>query len=354
MKYEKKITLGRDKDGKLIRKSIYGNTKAELEKKVFRARQEWLEKASVVPKGEITFIAFVNRWYNTEKAHSSHYTQRYYRNIIDNHLKPDFDELYFEEITLADYQALINKNFQYPALCRQIVNTLKQIYNAADDEELLTAKAPNFKRIVLPPKTKSKTRALTDNEKDAIFSADFTDREKAIVYILYYTGVRREECLALEPSCFDFKNKTVTIRQTITYAKGGTILEQKAKNIYSLRTISLPDACVPFLKEYAQSCAKWLFPSPKDSNKLMCNGTFCLLWKSITKKMAVYAPEAVTLHPHLFRHNYATMLYYSNITPKMAAKLLGHADTTQILKTYAHLDEQKEMVAEKLNSVFTK
>ena len=37
----------------------------------------------------------------------------------------------------------------------------------------------------------------------------------------------------------------------------------------------------------------------------------------------------------------------------MAAKLLGHANTDMIVKIYAHLDEEKENAAEKLNAVFS-
>ena len=51
--YEKKITLGRDDSGQTVRKSIYAKTKAELERKVFDARQEWLQTAPKI-EGEQT------------------------------------------------------------------------------------------------------------------------------------------------------------------------------------------------------------------------------------------------------------------------------------------------------------
>ena len=36
----------------------------------------------------------------------------------------------------------------------------------------------------------------------------------------------------------------------------------------------------------------------------------------------------------------------------MAAKLMGHKDTTMIVKIYAHLDELKERVTDKLAKAF--
>ena len=80
----------------------------------------------------------------------------------------------------------------------------------------------------------------------------------------------------------------------------------------------------------------------------MSESSYKKFWKGITSKM-----ETEGLTAHIFRHNYATLLYYSGISPKMAAKIMGHADTTMIMRVYAHLDEEKEGVADKLNSIIT-
>ena len=86
-KYEKKISLGRDNNGKLIRKSIYANTKLELEKKVFQAKQAYLQTCSEKPNNSITFVSFAWRWYEQEKVPKSFYTRQMYQNIIKNQRK---------------------------------------------------------------------------------------------------------------------------------------------------------------------------------------------------------------------------------------------------------------------------
>jgi len=352
-KYEKKISLGYDKDGKLIRKSVYANSKPELEKKIFKAKQDYLQTCSEKPGSKITFVSFAWRWYEQEKKPRSFYTRQWYYNILKNYLAPNFDGLYFHEITLADFQNLINDTWQYPSICDVIKKTLGQIYAAAEDSDILTEKPPNFRRLVLPKKVKRQSRRpLTENEKDALFSADLNDKEKAFVYILYYTGMRREEALALEPSCFDFRRKSVTVRQTITFTFGQTILEKSAKNYYSLRSIHLPEPCVQFLKDYCASCKRFLFPASRNEELLMCNSSFNLFWNRIRSKLAKVAPEAEELTPHYFRHNYATLLFYSNVSRKKAAQLLGHASTKMIDEVYAHLDEEKENTSAKLNAIF--
>ena len=57
---EKKITLGRDAEGKLIRRNVRGKTKAEVEKKAFEMRQKWLEKSNrpVHPSSNLLLSAF--------------------------------------------------------------------------------------------------------------------------------------------------------------------------------------------------------------------------------------------------------------------------------------------------------
>jgi integrase len=88
---------------------------------------------------------------------------------------------------------------------------------------------------------------------------------------------------------------------------------------------------------------------PTDKNKWMSKSSYVRFWNGIIKAMG-----AEDLTAHIFRHNYATMLYYSNVSIKMAAKLMGHNSINMIMEIYAHLDEMQERTAEKLNDVFKK
>jgi hypothetical protein len=69
--------------------------------------------------------------------------------------------------------------------------------------------------------------------------------------------------------------------------------------------------------------------------------------KASERKMYDFSINDLT--SKIFRHNYATMLYYSGISLIKAVELMGHADVTMIQKVYAHLDEQKENADQKLD-----
>ena len=347
-RYEKKITLGRDADGRLIRRSIYANTKAELEKKAFAAKQDYLA-ANATPGNDFAFGAFARQWLRTTKAHSSINTRAMYNNVIEKHLLPDLGDLYFSEITQADLQNIIDDNFHKPETCNKIKLTLRQIYAAALDGDIDIRRGVNIKKLVTPQKPKNEKRALSEREKAALFSADLDERQRVFVLLLYYCGLRREECLALDVSALDFKRRLVNVRQALVFDVNAPKIE-RTKNTYSTRAVPIPAPFLPVLRAYTRERCGLLFSMP--NGEPITKSAFRRFWDNIKAALVLETPDAETLTPHIFRHNYATALYYSDISIKKAAALMGHADTTMITRIYAHLDESKENAAEKLDRVF--
>lgn len=347
-RYEKKITLGRDKDGRLIRRSIYANNRAELNKKAFAAKQAYLSE-NAAPGNDLAFGAFARQWFRTAKAHSSINTRAMYSNVIEKHLLPDIGDLYFSEISQADLQGIIDYNFDKPETCNKIKLTLRQIYAAAAENEIEIRRGVNIKKLIMPVKPKTEKRALTEREKLALFSADLDERQRVFVLMLYYCGLRREECLALDVSALDFKRRLVHVKQALVFDVNAPKIE-RTKNSYSVRAVHIPAPFTPVLRDYTRERRGLLFSMPDGSP--LTKSAFRRFWENIKAALIVETPDAETLTPHIFRHNYATQLYYSDISPKKAAQIMGHADTTMINRIYAHLDELKENAAEKIDKIF--
>lgn len=342
--YEKKITLGRDPDGTPIRKSITGRTQTELNQRIEDARQKWMITHDV--SNSILFSTFAERWLLNNKAVRSLNTKQMYQNIIYKHLIPEIGDLYFSEITLTDLQRIINNRASHYNTCNKIKLTLKQIYESAMDEGL--AKDIKIKALVLPPKTVNEKRPLTKQETAALFTAKFTEEQEMFVKLLYFTGIRREEALALKGS--DIGPDSVRIEKALVFDRNDAIMKDTPKTSASRRSVPVPDS-FSAIKEYAKD-KDILFPMTTDRTKYMSQSSYVKFWRGITKAMAAAAPTAEDLTAHIFRHNYATMLYYSNISLKKAAQLLGHEGTQMIMQIYAHLDDEQEKAAEKLNNIF--
>ena len=54
----------------------------------------------------------------------------------------------------------------------------------------------------------------------------------------------------------------------------------------------------------------------------------------------------------VFRHDFCTKLYYSEISRKKAVEIMGHASYQMIEKVYAALDEKQEKSSEKIDAMF--
>ena len=350
--YEKKITLGRDPSGKTVRRSIYAKTKAELERKVFDARQEWLQTAQSVEGEQITLVAYCKRWLATEKSDRAIRTRAMYENMIEWYIVPTFDGVMISEITQTDLLEFLQGFASKANTAGKLKIMLRQVFRSAEEEGLVVPGKVRVEKLPSYKKKPKERRVLTQDEKDALFSADLTEKERSFVLTLYYTGLRREEALALTSEAFDFKNKTVKVSQVVVDDHFNPVIIPSTKSDKSRRSVPLPDTYIKLCRQYLSGTDGILWTQERFPEKPMSDGSFKKFWNNLRNKLSKVAPTAAELTPHMFRHNYATMLYYSNISLKKAADLLGHADTTMIMKIYAHLDEEKENTAEKLNAVF--
>ena len=62
-------------------------------------------------------------------------------------------------------------------------------------------------------------------------------------------------------------------------------------------------------------------------------------------------PAPSKLTPHIFRHNYCTMLYYAGVDVKEAQRLMGHSSIKITLEIYTHLAAGGESTRQKLNAI---
>lgn len=67
-------------------------------------------------------------------------------------------------------------------------------------------------------------------------------------------------------------------------------------------------------------------------------------------KMQHQGIHATDLTPYVFRHNYATMLYYAGVDLKEAQRLLGHSSIKITLEVYTHLASEKNSLKEKIST----
>lgn len=161
--------------------------------------------------------------------------------------------------------------------------------------------------------------------------------------LLYYSGMRSGEMLALNISDFDFTNGTVKINKNYARYKGkDLILTPKTKK--SKRVITLPSFLMNEIQDYASkiynlSSEQRLFPFNK-----------YYLWKRMKKYSKKANVKKIRVHD--LRHSHASLLIELGFSPLLISERLGHENIETTLQTYSHLYPNKQSeVASKLEEL---
>jgi integrase/recombinase XerC len=153
---------------------------------------------------------------------------------------------------------------------------------------------------------------------------ELTARDRAIMELFYSSGLRLAELAGLEVTDVDLRDRTVRV-----LGKGR-----------KMRIVPVGRKAVEALEKWLPERAK--IAKPDERAMFVGRNGSRLGHRAIQKRVAYWAQRQglnVNVHPHLFRHSFATHLLESSRELRGVQELLGHADisTTQI---YTHLDFQ--------------
>ena len=242
-----------------------GEKKQKLKRgfKLQREAKEWerlfLEQYAKNP--DIAFESLYSKYkaYITPRIRESTASKRFF--MLEKHVLPFFKNRIVSDIAPADIAAwqteMLAKNLSSTYL--HSANTyLKAIFTYAVDY-LGLSKNPCTKPI---GSTKSRKLNFWMPEEYAKFADACRDNIEyyTMFEILYYTGMRVGELLALTINDIDFKHNKISINKTF-YRLTGKDTIQPPKTANSERVIDIPD----FLTEELQDYVKRLYkPMPED------------------------------------------------------------------------------------------
>jgi integrase/recombinase XerC len=149
-------------------------------------------------------------------------------------------------------------------------------------------------------------------------------RDQAIMELLYSSGLRLAELVSLDLDALDLADRTVRVT-----GKGR-----------KTRIVPVGSKAVTSLKRWLKE--RTTLARPGENAVFVGRRGTRLGARAIQQRLAQIARTQalpVRLHPHLFRHSFATHLLESSQDLRGVQELLGHADisTTQV---YTHLDFQ--------------
>lgn len=249
----------------------------------------------------------------------------------------------FENAQVSDlraYLAFLAENGMSVKTQARRLSALREFYKYLYTEKIRT---DNPTDVLDSPKTgRSLPKYLSEEEINRLFDAipamspKKALRMKALLEILYASGLRVSELVSLPAS-------TANVRENFLIVRG-----KGSKD----RMVPLTDAAKQALHEWIPERertlpkgreSRWLFPSRSKTGHLTREGFFEEL-KSLATAAGIPAER---VSPHVIRHSFASHLIAHDADLRTVQQMLGHANiaTTQI---YTHiLDDRLKNAVEK-------
>ena len=208
-----------------------------------------------------------------------------------------------EEATLEDARKYIltrRKDGLKPDTCNGINSALSFLYRHVLQIPWNHDYVPRMKREWTLPKV------LSREEIEILIDTAKTIRNKAIIALIYSSGLRVSEVCRLAPSDICMSSMMVHIRNSKNHGDHWTVLSE--------RTLEL-------LKEYWYSCPEprdYLFTTERKPHRPLKPGGIQIMMRKVGED------AGISVHPHILRHSFATHLIENDTKREYVQSMLGH------------------------------
>lgn len=279
-----------------------------------------------IPFGEFTEIYFEDMSVRLRKT-----TIQSKRYLFDTKILPYFKDKQIDEITVSDirnWQNHLIKSEKSQTYIKSINNQLSAIFNYAvryyDLGSNPCAKAGSVGR------SRAEEMNFWTKEEFTEFLDCLIDKPHSYLafMLLFWTGMRIGELLALTPADIDLEERVIRITKSYQRLNKEDIIS-KPKTERSKRTITIPEFIVPYIRDYENRIFGLrkndrLFPFTKD-------------FLEHEMKRGVKASGVKRIRIHDLRHSHASLLISMGFGVKEVQERLGHQKSSTTLDTYSHL-----------------
>ena len=252
-----------------------------------------------------------------------------YMLFLDNQGIGKWDEL--DRYIILTFLRELTDEKKSAASITRMVSSLRKFHQFLKQERY--TEVDPMQHIETPKKAQKLPKALSQDEIVRLLEApDTTDkfgiRDRAILEVMYATGLRVSELIGLKMSDLHL---SLGLIQTI--GKGD-----------KERIIPLGDIAIEWIEVYLEKSRPKLSRPGQNDPHLFLNHhgrgfSRQGIWKNLAKHVTTAGIEK-EVTPHTLRHSFATHLLENGADLRIVQELLGHSDisTTQI---YTHISKQR-------------
>lgn len=262
---------------------------------------------------------------------------------------------------------------------RESVSSLKEAFNAAVTNHLIS-RNPSSNIVVKNDNLVSERVVMTDEQQMQFLNIAKHRYYSEVYQILLSTGMRIGELTGLQWDDIDFENKEIHIRHSMqsAYLNGKKILNMTTpKTSNSIRDIPMFDGVEQLFKDWKDKQdtyremrgVRWRIPS--EYPDLVFTTTFgspvtrYVLTEDIKKILNIIAKNEAYMasiqdrkpvqfphiHPHAFRHTFATRCFEKDLKPLFVMRVMGHENYETTI-SYTHLLDKSNETQVKLAGSF--
>ena len=292
------------------------------------------------------FSSFLDIYYEDIEHRLRPTTVRGKKYMIDTKLLPYFGSKPLTAIQPSDVRRwqneMIEQNYT-PTYLKTLNNQLTAILNFAVKYYNLPEN-PCHKAGQMGKRKAEKMEFWTKDEFKTFIGSVDNPVSDIVFRLMYFSGMRIGELLALTKADFDFTAGTVSIDKTYQRIDGNDIITEP-KTPKSKRVITLPSELLTILQGYFER----LYDYVETDRAFPYNN------QHFRRELEHYCEESgvKNIRLHDIRHSHASLLIEMGFSPLLIAERLGHENVETTLNTYSHLYPHKQSeVAEKLNNLW--
>jgi integrase/recombinase XerD len=239
----------------------------------------------------------------------------------------------------TSYKAyLVQNNYEINTINKKL-NSLQSFNQFLMDSNYLAEKIVDLKKdkVKLAAGSEKEVEVFTDGEIEKLLFfiqlEEVTSRDRLIVLLLLFTGVRVSELVNVKLRDVDL----LSMNLTIAWGKGG-----------KRREVPLKGEVIEAIKEYLQGERKE--NKFADSEYLILTNRSAKMDRDAVNKLLerMESKLGIRMHPHKYRHTFCTRLLKRGVELTTVAKLAGHSSIQTTASFYINTSQKDKREAVEL------